>query len=165
MKLERLGTKMRIQYAKWKNKEKRIVLLQNTGNFTIEAAIVIPLTLFLILAMISLSFSLYNRCSMERAAAVSALRGSEEIFSDNAARYNKISQTIDEVLCFNLLSESEMNKNIKIKGNSIVVILEAKEKNNTFTTYSGKKAINPVLWIRTFRKMKGMVQKNDAGGI
>ena len=42
MKLERLGTKMRIQYAKWKNKEKRIVLLQNTGNFTIEAAIVIP---------------------------------------------------------------------------------------------------------------------------
>ena len=165
MKLERLGTKMRIQYAKWKNKEKRIVLLQNTGNFTIEAAIVIPLTLFLILAMISLSFSLYNRCSMERATAVSALRGSEEIFSDNAARYNKISQTIDEVLCFNLLSESEMNKNIKIKGNSIVVILEAKEKNNTFTTYSGKKAINPVLWIRTFRKMKGMVQKNDAGGI
>ena len=149
----------------WQNKEKFFILRKNKGSYTIEAAIIIPITLFLILVMISLSFSLYNRCSMERATAVSALRGSEEIFSDNAARYNKISQTIDEVLCFNLLSESEMNKNIKIKGNSIVVILEAKEKNNTFTTYSGKKAINPVLWIRTFRKMKGMVQKNDAGGI
>lgn len=102
---------------------------------------------------------------MERAAAVSALRGSEEIFSDNAARYDTVSQTIDEVLCFNLLSEEEINKNIEIKGNLIVVILEAKEKNNTFTTYSSKKAVNPVLWIRTFRKMKGVVKANDAGGI
>lgn len=149
----------------YERKAKKQILRNNNGNYTIEAAIIIPITLFLILAMISLSFSLYNRCSMERAAAVSALRGSEEIFSDNAVRYDKVSQTIDEVLCFNLLSETEMNKNIIIKGNSIVVILEAKEKNNTFTTYSGKKAVNPVLWLRTFRKMKGVVQKNDAGGI
>lgn len=149
----------------YERKAKKQILRNNNGNYTIEAAIIIPITLFLILAMISLSFSLYNRCSMERAAAVSALRGSEEIFSDNAVRYDKVSQTIDEVLCFNLLSEEEMYKNIKIKGNSIVVILEAKEKNNTFTTYSGKKAVNPVLWLRTFRKMKGVVQKNDAGGI
>lgn len=165
MKLERLGTKMRIQYAKWKNKEKRIVLLQNTGNFTIEAAIVIPLTLFLILAMISLSFSLYNRCSLERAAAVSALRGSEEIFSDNATRFDIVSRAINEVLNFNLLSAQEINKNIEIKGNQIVVALETQEKGNTFTTYSSKKAVNPVFWIRSFRKMKGVVQTNDAGGI
>lgn len=162
---EHFEEKLQYMDETYVRKVNKLILKNHNGNYTIEAAIIIPITLFLILAMISLSFSLYNRCSMERAAAVSALRGSEEIFSDNAARYNKISQTIDEVLCFNLLSESEMNKNIKIKGNSMVVILEAKEKNNTFTTYSGKKAINPVLWIRTFRKMKGMVQKNDAGGI
>ena len=156
---------MRIRYAKWQNKEKRIVLLQNTGNFTIEAAIVIPLTLFLILAMISLSFSLYNRCSLERAAAVSALRGSEETFSDNATRFDIVSRAINEVLNFNLLSAQEINKNIEIKGNQIVVALETQEKGNTFTTYSTKKAVKPVFWIRSFRKLKGVVQTNDAGGI
>lgn len=156
---------MKMRYIPWKNKEKMILLRKNKGNYTIEAAIIIPVTLFLILAMISLSFSLYNRCSLERVAIASALRGSEEIFSDNAARFDTVSQAIDEVLYFNLLSEEEINKNIEIKGNRIIVTLKAKEKNNIFTTYSSKKAVNPVLWIRTFRKMKGVVQKNDAGGI
>lgn len=156
---------MKMRDITWQNKVKIFVLRKNNGNYTIEAAIIIPLTLFLILAMISLSFSLYNRCSLERAAAASALRGSEEIFSDNAARFDTVSQAIDEMLCFNLLSEEKINKNIEIKGNQIVVTLDAKEKNNTFTTYSIKNAVNPVLWIRTFRKMKGVVQDNDAGGI
>ena len=57
-------------------KVNKLILKNHNGNYTIEAAIIIPITLFLILAMISLSFSLYNRCSMERATAVSSLRGS-----------------------------------------------------------------------------------------
>ncbi|MBQ1173455.1 MAG: pilus assembly protein [Lachnospiraceae bacterium] len=154
-----------MKYTTWRNKEKMIILTQNAGNFAIEAAIIIPLTLFLILAMISLSFSLYNRCSLERAAVVSALRGSEEIFSDNAIRFDTVSKAINEVLNYNLLSEQEINKNIEIKGNQIVVVLETQEKGNTFTTCSNKKAINPVFWIRSFRKLKGVVQTNDAGGI
>lgn len=157
--------KMKLRYTAWKNRKKILILMRNAGNFTIEAAIIIPQIIFLILAMITLSFFLYNRCSLERAAAVSALRGSEEIFSDNATRFDTVSQAVDEVLGFNLLSEKEVNKNIEIKGNQIVVTLEANERNHTFTTYSDKKAVNPVLWIRTFRKMKGAVQKNDAGGI
>lgn len=156
---------MKMRNTAWKNRGKMIILVQNTGNFTIEAAIIIPLILFLILVLISLSFALYNRCSLERAAVASALRGSEEIFSDSAVRFDIVSRAVDEVLYLNLLSENEINKNIEINGNQIVVVLEAKEKGNIFTTYSSKKVVNPVFWIRTFRKINGVVQKNDAGGI
>ena len=157
--------KMKIRNKAWKNKEKIFILVQNNGNYTIEAAIIIPLILFVILVFISLSFSLYNRCSLERAAIASALRGSEEIFSDSEIRFDTANRAVDEVLYLNLLSETEINKNIKRNGNRIVVSLDAKEKGNTFTTYSQKKAVNPVFWIRNLRKMNGVVQKNDAGGI
>ena len=84
--------KMKIRNKAWKNKEKIFILVQNNGNYTIEAAIIIPLILFVILVFISLSFSLYNRCSLERAAIASALRGSEEIFSDSEIRFDTAPQ-------------------------------------------------------------------------
>lgn len=142
------------------------ILLDHKGSYTVEAAFIIPISLFLVMSLIMIAFSLYNRCSIERAVCVSALRASEQIFKNSQQKSTEAGQAIQDVLAYNLLFENEIQKDISIiKGNTINVSMSTSEKIGEFTTKAKKKAVDPVLFVRTCRKIKGGLSQYDAGGI
>ena len=141
------------------------IFLDHKGSYTVEAAFIIPISLFLVMSFITIAFSLYNRCSIERAVCVSALRASEQIFKNSQQKNTEAGQAIQDVLAYNLLFENEIQKDISIKGNTINVSMSTCEKIGEFTTKAKKKAVDPVLFVRTCRKIKGGLSQYDAGGI
>lgn len=141
------------------------IFLDHKGSYTVEAAFIIPISLFLVMSFITIAFSLYNRCSIERAVCVSALRASEQIFKNSQQKNTEAGQAIQDVLAYNLLFENEIQKDISIKGNTINVSMSTSEKTGEFTTKAKKKAVDPVLFVRTCRKIKGGLSQYDAGGI
>lgn len=141
------------------------IFLDHTGSYTVEAAFIIPISLFLVMSFITIAFLLYNRCSIERAVCVSALRASEQTFKDSQQKNIEAEQAIQDVLAYNLLFEGKIQKDISIKGNTINVSMSTSEKIGEFTTKAKKKAVDPVLFVRTCRKIKGGLSQYDAGGI
>lgn len=139
--------------------------VDNKGGFVVEAAVIIPISLFLIVWLITISFNLFNRCSLERACAISALRGSQDIFATNNEKYRIADQSFAKLLEINLLAAGEIYKEITVKGDKITVFLETASKQEKFSTVATKKSINPVAFIRTCRKIKGVSYNHDAGGI
>ena len=136
------------------------IFLDHKGSYTVEAAFIIPISLFLVMSFITIAFSLYNRCSIERAVCVSALRASEQIFKNSQQKNMEAGQAIQDVLAYNLLFENEIQKDISIK-----VSMSTSEKIGEFATKAKKKAVDPVLFVRTCRKIKGGLSQYDAGGI
>lgn len=124
------------------------------GSFTIEAAVVVSFLVFLIQAIILLSFFLYNRCSMERAAAMGALRGSQAIWQDNTFRYQKAEEGVDNMLSYNLFGEALPERKIEVKGNLVKVELKLQSCFGELDIKAEKKVINPVAFIRNCRKLK-----------
>lgn len=124
------------------------------GSFTIEAAVIVSFLVFLMQAIILFSFFLYNRCSMERAAAMGALRGSQEIWQDNSFRYQKTEEGINNILSYNLLGQALTEKEIEVKGNLVRVKLRLQSRFGELETEAEKKAVNPVIFIRNYRKLK-----------
>lgn len=124
------------------------------GSFTIEAAVIVSFLVFLIQAIILLSFFLYNRCSMERAAAMGALRGSQAIWQDNTFRYQKAEEGVNNILSYNLLGEALVEKEIEVRGNQVKVELKSQSHFGELDIKAEKKVINPVAFIRNCRKIK-----------
>lgn len=129
------------------------------GSFTIEAAIIIPFIVCLLMTILFLGFFLYDRCSMERAAGSAALRGSQEIWESSNVQYQKADEGIDFVLSHNLLGTDQVDKQITIKGNEVNVMLKMQYRKWEFLAESKKKTINPVNFIRICRKGKGVMGK------
>ena len=77
--------------------------MNDCGSFTIEAAVIISFLVIVINIILVLTFFLYNRCSLERAAAMGALRGSQAVWEDNSYRSRKADEGVDEILSYNLL--------------------------------------------------------------
>lgn len=131
----------------------------NKGSFTIEAAVIIPFTLFLLMTILFFSLFLYDRCSLQRAAASAALRGSRETWASSDIQYQKADEGIDFVLSHNLLGADCVDKQVKISGNRITVVLNMQYHKWEFRAESQKNIINPVNFIRTCRKGKGAIEK------
>lgn len=134
-------------------------LKNNKGSFTIEAAIIIPFIVCLIMSILFLAFFLYDRCSLQRAAASAALRGSQEIWESSDMQYQKADEGIDFVLSHNLLGADCVDKQVQINGNEITVVLRMQYYKWEFQAESQKKVINPVNFIRICRKGKGVMEK------
>ncbi|MBD5541160.1 MAG: pilus assembly protein [Lachnospiraceae bacterium] len=130
----------------------------NKGSFTIEAAVIIPFIVCLLMTILFLAFFLYDRCSLERAAGSAALRGSREIWESSDVQYQKANEGIDFVLSHNLLGADYVDKQIKISGNEIEVILRMQYHKWEFQAESQKKVVNPVNFIRICRKGKGVIK-------
>ena len=131
----------------------------NKGSFTIEAAVIISFLFFVITGLLFLSFFLYDRCVVERAAAMAALRGSEAVWEDNHIRYQRADKAVNEILTGRLLGADSVEKSVKASGSQVVVSLSMKFKWWDFQAEVEKKAINPVLFIRNCRKGLSLIQK------
>lgn len=128
----------------------------NCGSFTIEAAVIISFLVIVINIILVLTFFLYNRCSLERAAAMGALRGSQAVWEDNSYRSRKADEGVDEILSYNLLGTDGVEKKITVKGNRISVALDMHVRKWNFHTEVEKKSINPVIFIRNCRKLESL---------
>lgn len=131
----------------------------NRGSFTIEASVIISFLFLVITGILFLSFFLYDRCVVERAAAMAALRGSEAVWEDNPIRYQRADEAVGEILTGRLLGADSVEKSVNISGSRVTVSLSIKFKWWDFQAEAEKKAINPVLFIRNCRKGMGLVQK------
>lgn len=131
----------------------------NKGSFTVEAAVVISFLVLVIAAIISLSFFLYNKCSIERAAAMAALRGSRAVWEDQNTRYGEAEKGINEILASNLLGNYQVATSIQVKGNDIEVALKMQFQQWEFQAEAAKKAVNPVAFIRNCRKLEGVIKE------
>lgn len=134
-------------------------LKDHKGSFTIEAAIIIPFIVCLLVTILFFSLFLYDRCSLERAAGSAALKGSQEIWESSDVQYQKADKGIDFVLSHNLLGTDQVDKQIIIKGNEVNVTLKMQYQKWEFQAESKKKVINPVNFIRICRKGKGAMEK------
>ena len=130
--------------------------MNDCGSFTIEAAVIISFLVIVINIILVLTFFLYNRCSLERAAVMGALRGSQAVWEDNSYRSRKADEGVDEILSYNLLGTDGVEKKITVKGNRISVALDMHIRKWNFHTEVEKKSINPVLFIRNCRKLESL---------
>lgn len=128
------------------------------GSFTIEAAVIMSFLVFVITGLLFLSFFLYDRCVVERTAAMAALRGSEVIWEDDHIRYQRADGAVSEILTGRLLGADFVEKSVKVSGNQVSVSLSLKFKWWDFQTEVEKKAMNPVLFIRNCRKGLNLIQ-------
>lgn len=128
----------------------------NRGSFTIEAAVIISFLVIVINLIIVLAFFLYNRCSLERAAAMGALRGSQAVWENNSVRSQKADEGVDEILIYNFLGTDKVKKQITVTGNQISVALDMHIRQWDFHTKVEKKCMNPVLFIRNCRKLENI---------
>lgn len=130
--------------------------MNNRGSFTIEAAVIISFLVIVINIILVLAFFLYNRCSLERAAAMGALRGSQAVWEDNSYRSRKADEGVDEILSYNLLGTDRVEKEITVKGNRVSVALDMHIRRWDFHAEVEKKCINPVVYIRNCRKLESL---------
>lgn len=137
----------------------RKIVNDNKGSFTIEAAVIISFLTFVITGLLFLSFFLYDRCVVERTAAMAALRGSEAVWEKNPIRYQKADEAVSEILTGRLLGADSIEKSVKASGSQVTVSLSMKFKWWDFKAEAEKKAVNPVLFIRNCRKGLNLVQK------
>lgn len=128
----------------------------NRGSFTIEAAVIISFLVIVINIILVLAFFLYNRCSLERAAAMGALRGSQAVWENNSCRSQKADEGVDEILAYNLLGTDKVEKKITVQGNRISVALDMHIRQWDFHAEVEKKSVNPVLFIRNCRKLENL---------
>lgn len=141
----------------------RKIVNDNKGSFTIEAAVIISFLTFVITGLLFLSFFLYDRCVVERTAAMAALRGSEAVWEKNPIRYQKADEAVSEILTGRLLGADSIEKSVKASGSQVTVSLSMKFKWWDFKAEAEKKAVNPVLFIRNCRKGLNLVQKGKKG--
>lgn len=137
-------------------KSEKSLRRDNRGSFTIEAAVIISFLVIVINLIIVLAFFLYDRCSLERAAAMGALRGSQAVWENNSVRSQKADEGVDEILIYNLLGTDKVEKKITVTGNQISVALDMHIRQWNFHTEIEKKCMNPVLFIRNCRKLENV---------
>lgn len=133
--------------------------VDNRGSFTIEASVVMSLLIMVITAVLFLTFFLYNRCLLERAASMSALRASGSVREDQDARYKRAEEGIKDILQEHLFGDPQIQTSIEIKGNDAEVTLIMQYKWWKFEASATKKAVYPVTFIRNCRKLEGVMSE------
>lgn len=95
------------------------------GNLTVEASLLVPMILWLVILLISTAFFLYNRCLLAQDAYIISYRGS--VFTDWSEGYG-------EVIYGNL----DNRDRLKAKENMEKRITKLKDKLNISGIYVGK---------------------------
>lgn len=135
------------------------IAADNRGSFTVEATVMIAFLTLVITTILFLSFFLYHKCAVERAAAMAALRGSQEIWEDQNGRYGQTQQALQDLLSDQLLENCRIETLLEIKGNEVTVTLQLSEREWEFSSMATKKAVHPVNFIRNCKKLEGAIKE------
>lgn len=158
------------------NLKKKQKINDEKGSFTIEAALVMPIIIIIIVMLLYLGFFLFNRCLITQEAYIGALRGSlydeqlkENIFDKDIYVQNELEKQMGNKaialrkLDWNILVE---NKKITVKADAFVSIpFKQLLRNNGFqngwsiSTQKENAIIHEVEIIRNIRKIEKQVEK------
>lgn len=135
------------------------------GYLTVEASLIMPIVLYVCIAIIYLGFFQYDRCLMRQDAYRAALKGSSAFRDDNQRVFNTAYEKMEE-----LASEKYMATSCDYKitvQDKVSVLVEGsvhmpfrgiagfvKASEWTIREKAESKCINPVIFIRTCRQIE-----------
>lgn len=133
---------------------------------TIEASVIIPMTVFLIVFIIYLSFYLYNLCIFKQVAYISALRGSQILNGTDMEIKTYVEGEIETLIGEKIIFVENWEKEVSVSVTAIDVILCGDMNPLFLSSFSletnwdlygeGKaKRLDPVTFIRLIRESDG----------
>lgn len=135
------------------------------GYFSLEAALVLPMVLWVILFIVYLLFFQYNRCLMEQDMGILALRGALIQAENNTHRVEELKKTAEEMdykkyIAWETegchISSGQGKVSVQQRGQIMVPFRWNNEEQawwSTTVSYENK-LISPVTFIRTCRRLK-----------
>lgn len=93
------------------------------GSYTIEASLLFPFILMILILIIYFSFFIHDRCIMHAAAYTAALRGSQ-ILNEDEDVFSKVEKSSQELLENRLLAVRNHATDIQISEQEISVLYE-----------------------------------------
>lgn len=103
---------------------KRYLHRKTTGYFTVEAALLLPFVIMVIVFMIFLSFYCYDRCILEQCAYAAALRGSSNRFADTQEAYEEAFSSAESLVEKKLFAVKNLKATVYVSGISVTVSYE-----------------------------------------
>lgn len=145
---------------------KRRCFLQ--GSYTIEASLLFPLFIFIIVLIVYLSFFLYDRVLFYNCAYLSAFRASSNNVEDNENAYEVAKNTTNDLLENRMLAIQTFGDRVSVGNGKTVVeyqgdmpipfqfinILFSQHKMFVVSGIGSAKKIDPVSFIRSCRKIE-----------
>lgn len=135
--------------------------------FTVEAAMVLPIVLSVILFILYAMFFQYDRCLLEQDMGALALRGAAMQIDDKEALAGEIKEQANQMDCGKYLMWECGEINLRLEGNQLCVSREGQLKYpfsgfgiggerlwRAETEYENYR-INPTSFVRTCRKLTG----------
>lgn len=96
------------------------------GYFTVEAALILPFTMMIVVFMTFLSFYCYDRCILEQCAYAAALRGSSNRFASNEEAQEEAQKAAESLISEKLFALNELQTTVQVSGVSVIVTYECK---------------------------------------
>ena len=103
---------------------KRGQITKMEGYFTVEAALLLPFVIMIIVFMIFLSFYCYDRCILEQCAYIAALRGSSNRFSSTQEAYQEAFTAAEGLIDKKLFAVKELKTTVRVSGFTVTVAYE-----------------------------------------
>lgn len=103
---------------------KRYLTRKVSGYFTVEAALLLPVTIMIIVFMIFLSFYCYDRCILEQCAYAAALRGSSNRFTSTQEAYEEAAGAAEALIERKLFAVKEVTSTVRVSGLAVTVTYE-----------------------------------------
>ena len=142
------------------------------GSYTIEASLLLPMILSIIVILIFLSFYIHDRCILYSIAYTAALRGSQ-VQSDEKKIFKEVEESSNELLESKLLITKNINTDIKISAKDIAVsykgdfqrpigtilIKNLGKKNIQINAIGTAKRMDSIQFIRECRVIETIVEK------
>lgn len=143
------------------------------GSYTIEAALLMPLILGIIVVLIFTSFFLHDRAVMYEGAILLANRYTNEHTMSNEAIKQELETMSKQIINKKVLTTKNISTEIKVKDKEIIVkssgdfnfptmyvVQEVFHKQQvTIKTTKKMKRINPVSFIRTCKIVESLIQR------
>lgn len=105
---------------------RRYLTKKMSGYFTVEAALLLPFVMMIIVFMIFLSFYCYDRCILEQCAYAAALRGSSNRFANTQEAYEEAAGAAENLIEGKLFAVREVNTTVRVSGLAVTVSYECK---------------------------------------
>lgn len=103
---------------------KKCIHKKEAGYFTVEAALLLPFVIMIMVFMIFLSFYCYDRCILEQCAYAAALRGSSNRFVNTQEAYEEALAAAEGLVAEKLFAVKELKTTICVSGLTISVTYE-----------------------------------------
>jgi len=141
------------------------------GYFSLEAALVFPMVLWVILFIIYLLFFQYDRCLMEQDMGILALRGTRIQAEDNADRIQRLRKMEEETNSKKYYAWEMERSNLSAGKGKVSVERQGKIKIPFINSGEGwwsagasyeHHMISPVTFIRAYRRLEKIEEGNES---